>query len=98
MINRQKATRSVVVGSFAGLASIPGFFYALVVRPVQDVENGTVKSASRQAAILHDASNIGRILFMLGVVFLVLLVVFLIIGFRLQQRVADDIEEAIRQR
>lgn len=87
-----KVAKGVITGSFAGLASIPGFFYALVVRPVQSVEDGSVQSVSEQSEILHSASSTGRILFGLGLFFLVLLIGFVAIGFRLQQNVADDIE------
>ena len=90
MPSHPKVAKGIIVGSFTGLASIPGLFYALVVRPVQTVDDGSVKSASKQAAVLHNASNTGRVLFVLGLFFLALLVAYLILGFVSQEREVND--------
>ena len=85
-----KVVKSAIVGSFTGLASIPGLFYALVVRPVQSVQSGVVKSAAKQDEILKNATGTGRILFGLGIFFLVVLVGYISIGIVAQEREVSE--------
>lgn len=85
-----KVAKGIIIGSFAGLASMPGLYYALVVQPVQRVESGSIKSVAMQTETLRNATSTGRILFGLGLFFLVVLIAYIIIGFRLQQNEIDD--------
>lgn len=90
MISHPKVAKGIIVGSFTGLAAVPGLFYALVVQPLQRVHTGSSLSVSQQDQIVHKATSTGRILFGLGLFFLVLLVAYVILGFRLQQREMND--------
>jgi len=85
--------KTIITGAFTGLASIPGLYYALVVQPVQRVEEGTVKTAAAQTEALHKATTTGHVLFALGLFFLLLLVTYIVIGFRLQNNGPEDLRK-----
>ena len=89
-IGHPTVAKGVITGAFTGLASIPGLYYALVVQPVQQVEMGEVKTVAKQNEVLHAATSTGRVLFALGLFFLLLLVAYIVIGFRLQNTEQDD--------
>ena len=86
----ETVAKGIIAGAFTGLASIPGLYYALVVQPVQEVETGAVQSIAKQNEVLHSATSTGRVLFGLGLFFLVLLIAYIVIGFRLQNTQEDD--------
>ena len=85
-----KVAKGIIVGSFAGLAAMPGLFYALVVQPVSNIEKNTAASVAQQNSVINKATNTGHILFGLGLFFLVLLITYIVLGFRFQQREIDD--------
>jgi hypothetical protein len=82
--------KGIIVGAFTGLASIPGLYYALVVQQVERVQSGEVATVAKQDEVLRSATSTGRVLFGLGLFFLVLLVAYIVIGFRLQNIEEDD--------
>jgi hypothetical protein len=90
-IGHPAIAKGVITGAFTGLAAIPGLYYALVVQPVQRVEDGQIKSVGAQTDVLRAVTSTGRILFGIGLLCIILLIAFIIVGFRLQNN--DDIKK-----
>ena len=89
-MNHPKIAKGIIIGSFTGLAAMPGLYYTMVVQPVQRVQMGSVNTVAAQDKVLKDATSTGRILFGLGLFFLLLLITYVILGFRFQQREIND--------
>lgn len=89
-MKNSKIVKTAIVTSFTGLASIPALFYALVVRQVQTVEGNTAMSTVKQDKVLKSADNTGKLLFALGLFFLVVLIGFIVIGVVAREREAQD--------
>lgn len=91
-MRNSKVIKSVIIAAFAGLAAIPGLFYAYAVRPVQSVASNVARSDVQDAEIVHKAATTGHILFAAGALFLLLLIIFVALAFYLEERNLKDLK------
>jgi beta-lactamase regulating signal transducer with metallopeptidase domain len=87
-----KVAKAGAVTAFGGLASLPGFMYALAVKPLQDAQNNLTTSAAKQVAVAQNSNTASNVILGVGAFLLLLLVAYIVIGLYFGARNAEDLK------